>query len=338
MTPDEANNLGDALKTAEKLQELLAAHDKEREELRHDRGEGFVPRDPFGAWETIRQIAHDCSCGLFDVIETSPRLPDGTPFPTLYYLTDPRLTAEAFRRDGFGPDPAFSCLIAEGEVDPPVRAARPAAVVQDDREVQGQFFVRAPQLTHPPQGLSPAQQTLWQFDLDRQRLYDEESYKLLQLGEQLPLLLGTLPQQLEAAVCRSGVLVSSDRAVEATPSELRFAFRHRITIRCVIFQNIDCANNDTVRLTQMLGPDEIEIFAKRRPGDRIMDVALARELELLHVRRERPHRPALAHHFEGHALADLALAARLCPPRSGRHPLDARRRRAPAPRACAAGR
>ena len=27
------------------------------------------------------------------MIETSPRLPDGTPFPTLYYLTCPRATA-----------------------------------------------------------------------------------------------------------------------------------------------------------------------------------------------------------------------------------------------------
>ena len=31
------------------------------------------------------------------VIKTAPKLPDGTPFPTLYYLTDPRLTAEASR-------------------------------------------------------------------------------------------------------------------------------------------------------------------------------------------------------------------------------------------------
>lgn len=31
------------------------------------------------------------------VVTTAPRLPDGTPFPTLYYLTDPRLTAECSR-------------------------------------------------------------------------------------------------------------------------------------------------------------------------------------------------------------------------------------------------
>jgi len=38
----------------------------------------------------IRSVAHRCPCGNPDVIETSPRLPDGTPFPTLFYLTCPR--------------------------------------------------------------------------------------------------------------------------------------------------------------------------------------------------------------------------------------------------------
>lgn len=38
----------------------------------------------------IRAVAHRCACGAPDVVETSPRLADGTPFPTLYYLTCPR--------------------------------------------------------------------------------------------------------------------------------------------------------------------------------------------------------------------------------------------------------
>ena len=46
-------------------------------------------REPRG----LRAIAHRCRCGLPDVIETAPRLPDGTPFPTLFYLTCPRLVA-----------------------------------------------------------------------------------------------------------------------------------------------------------------------------------------------------------------------------------------------------
>ena len=36
----------------------------------------------------IRSIAH-----LPDVVETEPRLPDGTPFPTTYYVTCPRLAS-----------------------------------------------------------------------------------------------------------------------------------------------------------------------------------------------------------------------------------------------------
>ena len=45
----------------------------------------------------IRAVAHRCPCGNPDVVETSPRLPDGTPFPTLYYLTCPRAVAECSR-------------------------------------------------------------------------------------------------------------------------------------------------------------------------------------------------------------------------------------------------
>jgi hypothetical protein len=39
----------------------------------------------------LRAVAHRCSCGDPDVVETEPRLPDGTPFPTVYYLTCPRV-------------------------------------------------------------------------------------------------------------------------------------------------------------------------------------------------------------------------------------------------------
>jgi hypothetical protein len=41
----------------------------------------------------IRAVAHRCPCGNPDVVVTSPQLPDGTPFPTLYYLTCPRAAA-----------------------------------------------------------------------------------------------------------------------------------------------------------------------------------------------------------------------------------------------------
>jgi hypothetical protein len=50
----------------------------------------------------IRSVAHRCPCGLPDVVETTPRLADGTPFPTLFYLTCPRATAACSRLESAG--------------------------------------------------------------------------------------------------------------------------------------------------------------------------------------------------------------------------------------------
>jgi hypothetical protein len=47
-------------------------------------------------------VAHRCPCGQPAVVETSPRLEDGTPFPTLYYLTCPRANAAASRLESAG--------------------------------------------------------------------------------------------------------------------------------------------------------------------------------------------------------------------------------------------
>jgi uncharacterized protein len=38
----------------------------------------------------VLNVAHRCPCGEPDVVTTAPRLADGTPFPTVYYLTCPR--------------------------------------------------------------------------------------------------------------------------------------------------------------------------------------------------------------------------------------------------------
>ena len=38
----------------------------------------------------IHGVGHRCPCGDPDVVATEPRLPDGTPFPTTFYLTCPR--------------------------------------------------------------------------------------------------------------------------------------------------------------------------------------------------------------------------------------------------------
>lgn len=49
-----------------------------------------------------REVAHRCRCGLPDVVETAPRLEDGTPFPTLFYLTCPRARSAVGRLEASG--------------------------------------------------------------------------------------------------------------------------------------------------------------------------------------------------------------------------------------------
>lgn len=50
----------------------------------------------------LREVAHRCPCGNPDVVETAPRLPDGSPFPTLYYLTCPKAASAIGTLEGSG--------------------------------------------------------------------------------------------------------------------------------------------------------------------------------------------------------------------------------------------
>jgi uncharacterized protein len=50
----------------------------------------------------IAEIGHRCPCGNPDVVTTVPRLPDGTPFPTTYYLTCPRAASRIGTLEGGG--------------------------------------------------------------------------------------------------------------------------------------------------------------------------------------------------------------------------------------------
>lgn len=69
----------------------------------------------------ILEIAARCVCGRPLVVKTNPRLPDGTPFPTLYYLTQPAATA------------AVSTLEATGVM------AELQQRLQDEPELQEQY-------------------------------------------------------------------------------------------------------------------------------------------------------------------------------------------------------
>src|SRR3954470_4930714 len=52
----------------------------------HDAIEAQLGRPP----RAIHDVGHRCPCGNPDVVTTEPRLEDGTPFPTTFYLTCPR--------------------------------------------------------------------------------------------------------------------------------------------------------------------------------------------------------------------------------------------------------
>ena len=77
-------------------------------------------REPRG----VRGVAHRCPCGAPDVVETEPRLPDGTPFPTTYYLTCPRATGAVSTLESSGLMRSMQDRLAE---DPALAAAYRAA-------------------------------------------------------------------------------------------------------------------------------------------------------------------------------------------------------------------
>lgn len=72
----------------------------------------------------IHEVGHRCPCGNPDVVTTEPRLPNGTPFPTTFYLTCPRAASRIGTLEGSG-------LMKEMEArlgsDPELAAAYAAA-------------------------------------------------------------------------------------------------------------------------------------------------------------------------------------------------------------------
>jgi hypothetical protein len=57
-----------------------------------------IDREPRG----VRAVAFRCPCGKPAVIENDPRLPDGEPFPTLFYATCPKLNSAIGTLEGSG--------------------------------------------------------------------------------------------------------------------------------------------------------------------------------------------------------------------------------------------
>ncbi|MBO9626319.1 MAG: DUF501 domain-containing protein [Microbacterium sp.] len=71
-------------------------------------------------------IAARCACGNPTVVATTPRLPDGTPFPTFYYLTHPAATAAMSTLEATQVMPDLAALLDDEHVAAAYLAAHEA--------------------------------------------------------------------------------------------------------------------------------------------------------------------------------------------------------------------
>lgn len=77
-------------------------------------------------------IAARCVCGNPTVVATAPRLPDGTPFPTLYYLSHPAATAAISTLEATGVMAELSAELADEAVASAYRAAHASYLADRD--------------------------------------------------------------------------------------------------------------------------------------------------------------------------------------------------------------
>jgi len=80
-------------------------------------------------------VAARCRCGAPTVVATRPRLGDGTPFPTFYYLTHPAAIAAASRLEAAGRMADYATRLT-GETAAAYRAAHRAYLA--DRSAHGE--------------------------------------------------------------------------------------------------------------------------------------------------------------------------------------------------------
>lgn len=81
-------------------------------------------------------IAARCACGNPTVVATSPRLADGTPFPTFYYLTHPAATAAMSRLEADHVMPELAALLEDAAVAEAYRTAHASYLA--DRAAYGE--------------------------------------------------------------------------------------------------------------------------------------------------------------------------------------------------------
>ncbi|GAA3723460.1 hypothetical protein HDA32_000694 [Spinactinospora alkalitolerans] len=109
--------------------------------------EAQLGRPPRG----VRGVAHRCPCGLPDVVRTAPRLEDGTPFPTTYYLTCPRAASAIGTLEAGG---LMREMTRRLDSDPELRAAYRKA--HDSYVAERAELARADGVPPLPEGMQSA--------------------------------------------------------------------------------------------------------------------------------------------------------------------------------------
>ena len=85
----------------------------------------------------IVEVSSRCPSGHPNVVKTEPRLPEGTPFPTLYYLTCPRLSGAIGTLEASGLMAEMTARLAEdAELADAYRSAHESYLAE--REALGQ--------------------------------------------------------------------------------------------------------------------------------------------------------------------------------------------------------
>lgn len=77
-------------------------------------------------------ISARCVCGAPTVVSTKPRLTDGTPFPTFYYLTHPAATAAVSTLEANNVMPELAGMLVDDGIHDAYRAAHMSYIA--DRE------------------------------------------------------------------------------------------------------------------------------------------------------------------------------------------------------------
>jgi len=100
---------------------------------------GRVPRG-------VVAVAASCQCGAPLVATTAPRLPDGTPFPTLYYLTHPGISQAVSKLEADGLMRDFNERLAADAEFAAQYATAHQAYISDRSAVAQQLELEVPEI------------------------------------------------------------------------------------------------------------------------------------------------------------------------------------------------